>query len=204
MKDDVLFDTTAQVTENGPAPQRMADYVEDERGSRRQHLQVFDYVITPGGSGVVIRDWPDKIGVILDATQEVVYFERPLDIERIRPASFVCVPPSPREQRDVPCHEDEYSYLDPHGWPYNDPDMTDEYLIACGFPTRRAKGYPFPTKPPHIERLRGSRFVLTPKGRGKLWRNWDTQVGVILDGTRCVTFFHTPEEWEQIVPLDAS
>src|SRR6266436_3333529 len=107
VKGDVLFDTTVLVTENVPAPQHIADYVEDERGSRRQHLQAFDYVTTPGGSGVVIHDWPDKIGVILDATQEVVYFERPEDIERIQPVSFVSVPPSPGEQRDVPCQEDE-------------------------------------------------------------------------------------------------
>lgn len=187
---------------NTPAPVHIAGCTADERGNRQQHLQIFDYVGTPEGNGVVIRNGLHKMGVILDVTQELVYFERPGDIEKIQPVRFVVVPPPPGEQRDAPCQEDEYRYLDPHGWPYNDPNMTDVYLIACGFPTRESIGYPFPTKPAHVERLRRAMSVLTPKGKGKLWRNWDTQVGVILEGTQHVTFFHTLQEWEQIVPLD--
>jgi hypothetical protein len=31
-----------------------------------------------------------------------------------------------------------------------------------------------------------------------LWRNWDTQIGVILEGTQRVTFFRDPKEKELI------
>ena len=157
---------------------------------------------SPNGNGVVIHIWPQKVGVILDATSEVVYFERPEDIEQIQPVTFFPAPSLSGEQRDIASQEDEYPYLDPHAWPYNDPNMTDEYLVACGFQTREVAGYSFPTKPEHVERLRGARLVLTPQGRGKLWRNWDTQVGAILEGMQRVTFFYKQEEWTQIVPLD--
>ncbi len=172
-----------------------------EQGECCVHLQVFDYVTSPAGNGVVIHLWPQKVGVILDATSEVVYFERPEDIEQIQPVTFIPGRSSLREQCEVTSEEDEYQYLDPHAWPYNDPNMTDEYLVACGFPTREEAGHPFPTKPEHVERLRGATLVSTPQGKGKLWRNWDTQTGVILEGTQRVTFFYRPEEWRQIVPL---
>jgi hypothetical protein len=60
-----------------------------EQGECCGHLQVFDYVTSPAGNGVVIHLWPQKVGVILDATSEVVYFERPEDIEQIQPVTFI-------------------------------------------------------------------------------------------------------------------
>ncbi len=167
-----------------------------EQGECCEHLQVFDYVTSPAGNGVVIRIWQDRVGIILDATREVEYFEHLEDIRQIQPITFFPASSLSGEQHDITSQEDEYQYLDPHAWPYNDPEMTDNYLIACGFPTREAAGYPFP-----VERLRGARLVSTPQGIGKLWRNWDTQIGVILEGTQRVTFFYRPEEWRQIVPL---
>ncbi len=185
-----------------PAHLHRASDAADAHGNGCDHLQVFDYVTSSHGDGVVIHLLPQKVGVILDATSEVVYFERLEDIERIQPLTFFSALCSSGEEHDRASQEDEYQYLDPYGWPYNDPAMTDEYLVACGFPTREAAGYPFPTKPEHVERIRGARLVSTPLGKGKLWRNWDTQVGVILEGTQRVTFFSKPEEWALIVPLD--
>jgi hypothetical protein len=175
-----------------------------EQGECCEHLQVFDYVTSPHGNGVVIHLWPQRVGVILDATSEVVYFERPEDIDQIRPVAFIPGTSSLQEQTEVAAEEDEYRYLDPHAWPYNDPNMTDEYLLACGFLTREAAGFPFPRKPEHVDRLRGATLVSTPQGRGKLWRNWDTQIAVILEGTQRVPFFRDPKEWALIFPLDES
>jgi hypothetical protein len=111
------------------------------------HLHVFDYVTSPHGDGVVIHLLPQRVGIIPDATGELVYFERPEDTEQIQPVMFDLRSASLQEQCEGPSEEDEYRYLDPHAWPYNDPEMTDDYLIACGFPTREAAGYPFSTKP---------------------------------------------------------
>jgi hypothetical protein len=173
-----------------------------EQGKCCEHLQVFDYVTSPHGNGVVIRIWRDRVGIIVDATHEVEYFERPEDIGQIQPITFFPTASHSGEQHDIASQEDEYQYLDPHVWPYNDPHMTDEYLVMCGFPTREAAGYPFPTKPEHVERLREATLVSTPQEKGKLWRNWDTQFGVILEGTQRVTCFSKPEEWTQIVLLE--
>jgi hypothetical protein len=172
-----------------------------EQGECCKHLQILDYVTSPHGTGVVIRIWRDGVGIILDATREVAYFGHPEDIGQIQPITFFPGSSLSGEQHDIASQEDEYRYLDPYAWPYNDPQMTDEYLVMCGFPTREAAGYPFPTKPEHVERLRGATLVSTPQGKGKLWRNWDTQIGVILEGTKRVTCFYKPEEWTQIVPL---
>lgn len=192
----------AKTSENRPAKPAHLQQARYAHGKGCDHLRTFDYVTSPSGNGVVIHLWPQKVGVILDATSEVVYFERPEDIEQIQPVTFVPGCSSLQEQCEVTSEEDEYRYLDPHAWPYNDPNMTGEYLVACGFPTREAAGYPFPTKPEHVKRLQGARLVTTPQGKGKLWRNWDTQIGVILEGTQRVTFFYRPEEWRQIGPLD--
>jgi len=195
---------TLDATGNAPAPLQRADCATDEQEIQRCQLQVFDYVCTRQGTGVVIHLWPQRVGVILDATQELVYFDGPEDIEQIQPITFLSVPSAPEKQQGMTLQEDEYKYFDPYSWPYNDPAMTDEYLIACGFPTREALGYLPPMKPEHVERLRGVRCVSTPKGKGKLWRNWDTQVGVILEGTQRVNFFYTPEEWMQVLPIDTA
>ncbi len=201
-KGSIPSEITLDTTDNAPAPLQRASCATGEQGIQRRQLQLFDYVYTRQGTGVVIHLWPHKAGVILDATQELVYFDGPEDIEQIQPITFLSVPSAPDKQQGMTFQEDEYQYLDPDNWPYNDPEMTDEYLIACGFPTRKASGYLPPMKPEHVERLRGVRFVSTPKGKGKLWRNWDTQVGVILEGTQRVTFFCTPEEWMQVLPVD--
>jgi hypothetical protein len=202
MKESIPSEITLDATGNAPAPLQSARCAPGEQGTQQHLLQVFDYVRTPQGTGVIIHLWPQIAGVILDATQELAYFERPEDIEQIQPITFLPVPSAPDNQQSMTFQEDEYQYLDPYSWPYNDPAMTDEYLIACGFPTRQVSGYLPPMKPEHVERLRGVRFVSTPKGKGKLWRNWDTQVGVILEGTQRVTFFYTPEEWMQVLPID--
>jgi hypothetical protein len=185
-----------------PAHLHQASPATDTHSTCCEHLHVFDYVTTSRGNGVLIHIGPQKVGIILDATGEAAYFEQSETIEQIHPIPFVPEPYASREQYSTLSQEDEYQYLDPHGWPYNDPEMTDEYLIMCGFPTREAAGYPFPIKPAHVERLRGAAIVFTPKGRGKLWRNWDTQIGVILEGTHYVTFFYVPEEWARIVRSD--
>lgn len=58
-----------------------------------------------------------------------------------------------------PCSNSAYQYFDPYAWLYNDPEMTDEYLVVCGFPTRATVGYTFPPKPAHMESLRGVAIV---------------------------------------------
>jgi hypothetical protein len=53
-----------------------------------------------------------------------------------------------------------------------------------------------------VERLREVPRVATPKGNGRIWRLWTTQIGVLLDrDPDRVTFFTTLQDMAAIVPL---
>ena len=72
------FEHSGGANENRPA--KPAHLQESKRATNKrteccEHLQVFDYVSSPHGNGIVIRVLPEKIGIILDATNEVEYFE---------------------------------------------------------------------------------------------------------------------------------
>ena len=54
-----------------------------------------------------------------------------------------------------------------------------------------------------VARLRGKRAVLTPLGRGRLWRIWPSEIGVVLDSDPGrVKFFRTLAEMRQVVGTD--
>ncbi|MBV9690537.1 MAG: hypothetical protein JO202_12620 [Ktedonobacteraceae bacterium] len=102
--------------------QGIASPTVDEQGYPGwQHLHLFDFVISPKGDGVIVQNWPRSVGVRLNSTQLVVYFERREDILRIRRITYM--PQSPDE------------------WPYNDPAWTDEKLYQEGYPTRQELHY---------------------------------------------------------------
>ena len=113
VRGNIPSEKKAGETENKPA--KPANLQEKEA------LELFDPVNTLQGEGFIVQYWPNRVGVKLYISQEVVYVEGD-DLQAIRVLKS--------EPADA--------------WPYDDPTLSDRDLLNLGYLSRQALGYPMP------------------------------------------------------------